>query len=190
MKKLFFIFLLLATQLFAIQRFGFGLNVNTNAVEFEAKANMSPFLSDDPIYRNFYADFNLISDNDTLVGLGLYVDNTFYSYQPLSFQVGIRTIFTSYSDNDMFALPILFGFKHKIYMGNLPVGSLGAKILYAPSPLSFQDAKKYLQWNIEAAMQIIENVEIYAGYRNIDTDYESIQLKYNDSGYLGFRFIF
>ncbi len=190
MKKFIIILFILSTQLFAIQRFGFGLNVNTNAVEFEAKANMAPFMSDDPIYRNFYMDFNLINDDDTLVGLGLYVDNTFYSYQPLSFQVGLRTIFTSRGDNDMFAIPILFGFKHKIYLGNLPVGTLGAKVVYAPSPLSFQDSKKYLQWNIEAAMQIIENVEIYAGYRNIDTDYETIQIKYNDSGYIGFRFIF
>ncbi len=189
MKKLIFVILLLSTQLFSFQRFSFGLNVNTDVVEFEGKLSMAPLMSD-PIYRNFYADFNFINDNDTIFGAGVYVENTFYSYQPLSFQVGIRSVFSDYGNDDFIALPILFGFKHKVYAGNIPIGSLGARVAYAPSPICFQDAQKYLETRIEATMQIIENVEIYAGYRNIDTDYDEYQLNYSNSGYLGFRFIF
>jgi len=189
MKKLIFLVLILGTQLFATQRFTFGINVNQDAVEFESKVSMAPLLSN-PIYKNFYADFNLINDDDTLFGAGLFVDNTFYSYQALSFQVGLRTIFTSNGNDDFFAMPILFGFKHKVYFGNLPVGSLGTKIVYAPSPLTFQDATKYLEWRIEGTIQIIENVEIYAGYRNIDTDYDRSNVNYNDAAYVGFRFVF
>ncbi len=189
MKKLVFLTLLCSIHLFAFQRFAFGLNVNTDVVEFEAKANIAP-LTSDPVFRNFYADFNLINDNDTIFGAGVYVENVFYNYHPLMFQVGVKSIFTDYQDDDFLALPILFGFKHKIYSGNIPMGTLGAKIVYAPSPLCFQDADEYLEYRIEATIQIIENVEIYAGYRNIDTNYEIQEVNYSDSGYLGFRFIF
>ncbi len=189
MKRAIVVTLLLAAQLLAYQRFGFGLNVNTDAVEFEGRANVAP-LTSDPAFRNFYIDMNLINDDDTLFGAGLFVENVFYNYHPLLFQVGLKTVFTSHGGDDFIAMPILFGMKHKIYSGNIPVGTLGGKVLYSPSPLSFQDAKKYLEYRIEATMQIIENVELYAGYRNIETDYESGSVTYSDAGYLGFRFIF
>lgn len=189
MKKLLLIVLLMSAPLFAYQRYAFGLNVNTSAVEFEGKVNVAP-LTSDPAFRNFYIDMNLINDNDTLFGAGLFVENVFYNYRPLMFQVGVKTVFSSHSGDDFFAMPILFGFKHKVYSGNIPIGTLGAKVLYAPSPLAFQDADKYVEYRIEATVQIIENVEIYAGYRNIDTDYKNDSVDYTDSGYLGFRFIF
>lgn len=189
MKKLIFLTLLCSMQLFAFQRFSFGLNVNSEAVEFEAKANIAP-LTSDPVFRNFYVDVNFINDNDTMFGAGVYVENVFYNYPPLVFQVGLKTLFTQYQDDDFLALPILFGFKHKIYNGNIPVGTIGAKVLYAPSPLSFQDADSYTEYRVEATVQIIENVEIYGGYRNIDTDYELEKVNYSDSAYIGFRFIF
>ncbi len=189
MKKLIFLTLLCGMQLFAFQRFSFGLNVNSEAVEFEAKANVAP-LTSDPVFRNFYVDVNFINDNDTMFGAGVYVENVFYNYPPLVFQVGLKTLFTQYQDDDFLALPILFGFKHKIYNGNIPVGTIGAKVLYAPSPLSFQDADSYTEYRVEATVQIIENVEIYGGYRNIDTDYELEKVNYSDSAYIGFRFIF
>ncbi len=190
-KRLFFLLtaLLLTLNMHAYQRYAFGLNVNTSVVEFEARANVAP-LTSDPVFRNFYADFNYINDNDSLVGIGAFVENVFYNYHPLMFQVGIKSVFTGHGGKDFMALPILFGFKHKVYSGNIPIGTLGAKILYAPSPLAFQDADKYLEYRIEATLQIIENVELYAGYRNIDTDYKGASLNYTDSGYLGFRFIF
>ncbi len=150
---------------------------------------MAPLMSD-PVYRNFYADFNLINDNDTMFGAGVYVENSFYNYQPLSFQVGVRSVFSDHGGDNFIAIPIIFGFKHKFYAGNIPIGAVGAKVAYAPSPICFQDAQKYLETRVEATMQIIENVEIYAGYRNINTDYEEYPLNYSDSGYIGFRFIF
>ncbi len=189
MKKLVFLTLLCSIHLFAFQRFAFGLNVNSEAVEFEAKANIAP-LTSDPVFRNFYADINLMNDDDTLFGAGLYVENVFYNYPPLLFEVGLKTLFTQYQDDDFWALPILFGFKHKIYNGNIPIGTIGAKVVYAPSPLCFQDADTYTEYRLEATVQIIENVEIYAGYRNIDTDYELEKINYSNSGYVGFRFIF
>jgi len=189
LKRLVFLTLLLGMQLFAFQRFAFGVNVNSDAVEFEAKANMAP-LTSDPVFRNFYAEMNYINDNDSILGLGVYVENSFYNYPPLIFQVGIKTLFSDHEDDDFLALPILFGFKHKVYNGNIPLGTVGAKIVYAPSPLCFQDADSYTEYRLEATVQIIENVEIYAGYRSIDTDYETQKINYSDSGYVGFRFIF
>ena len=189
MKKLIFLTLLGSMQLFAFQRFSFGLNVNSETVEFEAKANVVP-LTSDPAFRNFYVDINFINDNDTMFSTGVYVENVFYNYPPLIFQVGIKTLYTEYEDDDFLAMPVVFGFKHKIYNGNIPLGTLGAKIIYAPSSLCFQDADNYTEYRIEATIQIIENVEIYGGYRNIDTKYELEKVNYSDSGYIGFRLIF
>lgn len=188
-KKIVIILLLSAVQIFAFQRFAFGVNVNSNAVEFEGKMNVAP-LTSDPIFRDFYIDANFINDNDTLFGLGVYVENSFYNYPPLIFQVGLKSVFTSHDNDDFLAMPIVFGVKHKLYNGNFPIGTLGAKVLYAPSPLSFQDADSYTEYRLEGTVRIIENVEIYAGYRTIDTNYDMNKINYSDSGYVGFRFIF
>ena len=62
---------------------------------------------------------------------------------------------------------------------------------YAPKVLSFKDAKGYYEYRFGVDFRVIENAEIYLGFRDMETKYDNSNfLKYNRSGYLGFRFRF
>jgi hypothetical protein len=188
MKKILLLLFIINLNIFALDRASFGLNINTNDLEIEGKTSLG-FSTNNPVYKNFYFDANLINSDDTLMGFGLYVENSPINYQNLSFAIGLRTIFTKNSGEDFTAIPIILGAKARMYLGNLPKSNLGIKFAYAPSPLTFQDADSYYEYRMEVDMNIIQNVNIYLGYRNINTDYESRDYNYNDSVYIGFKFV-
>jgi len=188
MKKIILLLLIVNLDIFAFNRASFGLNINTDDLEIEGRTSLG-FTTNNPVYRNFYFDANLINSEDTLMGFGLYVENSPINYQNLSFSIGLRSIFTKNGGNDFTALPIILGAKARMYLGNLPKSNLGLKFAYAPSPLSFQDASNYFEYRIEVDMNIIQNVDVYLGYRNIDTDYDTRDYNYNDAFYVGFKFV-
>ena len=72
--------------------------------------------------------------------------------------------------------------------------SVGAKLYYAPSSLSFAKADNFLEYRLEGAVDIIERGSIIVGYRNLDTNFKitktTYDVNYNESGYVGFRFAF
>jgi hypothetical protein len=72
----------------------------------------------------------------------------------------------------------------------IPATTLSAKLAYAPSVLSFIDADQYLEYRLEADVEVISNIHIYGGYRNIDTDYEAFDYNLNDSWYGGLKISF
>jgi len=188
MKKTLLLLLLLNIQVFAIDRASFGLNINTNDLEVEGKSSLS-FTTNNPTYRNFFVDANLINSDETLFGLGIFVENSPINYQNIAFSVGLRTIFAKNDGNSFTAIPIVVGAKARMYLGNLPKSNLGIKFAYAPTPLSFQDAESYFEYRMEVDMNIIENINVYFGYRSIDTNYEETDFSYNGSLYIGFKFV-
>ncbi len=189
MKKIVFASLLLAAQLFAFERGSFGLNINDSDLEVEGRSSLANFVTN-PIYRNFYIDANFINADDSLFGVGFYVENSPINYNNLLFDIGLRMIFSENEDDKFFAIPITAAAKARLYLGALPKSHLGVKLAFAPSPLTFQDADSYFEYRIEADMQIIQNVDVYVGYRHIDTDYDSHDYEFNDAVYAGFKFLF
>jgi len=187
MKKIALLLLVINLNIFAADKASFGLNINTDDLEIEARSSLA-FTTNDPTYRNFYVDANFINADETLFGFGLYVENSPINYQNIAFAVGLRTIFSKSGNDSFSAIPIILGAKARMYLGNLPKSNLGIKLAYAPSPLTFQDAASYLEYRVEVDMTIIENVNIYVGYRNIDTDYDNKDYNYNDAFYVGFKF--
>jgi hypothetical protein len=192
-KKLLIITLLLTSSIYAAGDKGsFGLNINSDDLEVEGRVSLST-RTRTLEYRNFYIDGNFINgEDDNLYGVGFYVENSPRGYSNITFDIGIRSIFSSNDklDETFVALPIIVGAKARMYLGNLPKSALGFKLAYAPDPLSFSDAKSYFEYRIEVDMQLIENIDIYAGYRDIDTEYKSKDITFNSAGYAGFRFIF
>ena len=79
-----------------------------------------------------------------------------------------------------------------MYIGGLPQSHIKVKFSYAPDPLAFSDASSYLEYRLEADIQAIDNVEIYIGYRGIDTNYRKSEndINFNSAAYFGFRFVF
>jgi hypothetical protein len=188
MKKIILVLLLINLNIFAIDKASFGLNINTDDLEVDGKASLA-FSTNDPVYRNFFVDANFINSDETLFGMGLFVENAPINYQNLTFAVGLRAIFSDHKDDSFSAIPIILGAKARMYLGNLPKSHLGIKFAYAPRPLTFQDADSYFEYRVEVDMSVIENVDVYIGYRSIDTNYEEYDYNYNDAIYVGFKFV-
>jgi len=188
LKKVSLVSLILVTSLFSFEKGSFGLNINKDDVEFEGRASVS-FLTESPVYSNFFIDGNYLNSDENLYGLGISVENSPINYQNLVFNIGLRSVFSSHAGQDYSAMPIMVGAKAQLFLGDLPTTYIGAKAGYAPSALSFQDADEYKEYRIEVDSQIIPNVNIYAGYRNIDTNYNSKDYNLNDSVYAGFKFV-
>jgi len=192
MKKLLITTLFLTFPAFAGETASFGLNINSEVLEIEGRMSLAS-RTDRLEYRNFYIDANFINgEEDTLYGLGFYVENSPRGYSNLTFGIGLRSIFSGNDklDKSFIALPIQVAAKARMYLGTLPKSALGVKFVYAPEPLSFSDGTAYLEYRIEADMQIIDNIDIYAGYRNISMDYDKIDVNFDSGAYVGFKFIF
>jgi hypothetical protein len=192
MVKKLMIISLLSLSLFGAERASFGLNINNEDLEIEGRSSLINQLNSLE-YRNYYIDGNFIkADDDNLYGLGFYVENSPAGHSNLTFGIGLRSIFSSNDklDKNFVAIPIQINAKARMYLGNLPKSSLGIKLAYAPSPLSFSDADSYFEYRVEVDMNVIQNIDVYIGYRNIDTDYDIKDVNFNSSLYGGFKFLF
>jgi len=70
-------------------------------------------------------------------------------------------------------------------MFNIPPVSVESKVLYAPKVLSFGDSEAYREFRVNAEMEMIQNVKIYAGYRNIQAEYKGVDDSLFDTGFYG-----
>ena len=88
-------------------------------------------------------------------------------------------------DEDFTALPLMAKVRYSFppLMYNIPPVGLEAKILYAPTALSFGDSEKYSEFRFSADMEMIENVRIYGGYRNIHAGYKNAPNELFDNSY-------
>ncbi len=187
-KKTLILILLFTLSLFASNKAALGLNINPSDLEIEGRTTLA-FTNDDPVFRNFYVDANFINSDETLFGLGLFVENSPTNYQNIYFAIGLRAIFSEYGNRSFAAIPITIGAKARMYLGDLPKSHLGLKFAYAPNPLSFQDSNSYIEYRVEVDMSIIDNVDLYVGYRSINTNYKNLDKNFNNSLYIGFKFV-
>ena len=72
---------------------------------------------------------------------------------------------------------------------NLPV-KFGAAVYYAPQVLTFDDGESYLETRATMAFQLIQDAQLVVGYRNIQTNLQTMDIKYNEAGYFGVRMKF
>ena len=105
----------------------------------------------------------------------------------LVFGFGFKTAFAE----DFMALPLMAKASYSLpFTDSIPTTSLIASFAYAPSVLTFVDGETYSELRLEADMEVISNIHIFTGYRNIDTDYEAEDHKFNDSFYAGMKLSF
>lgn len=133
----------------------------------------------DILYRN-----NITESMGTV---GVSAKNTFQNSEDISVTVGIKSIFADnflafpFFGKAIFTLPL---------GGNIPPTSLSALFAYAPEVLSFNDALNYKEFRAEANMEVIPNIHLFGGYRNIDTNYQLYDKNFNESFYGGMKFSF
>jgi len=191
-KKILFTALFFTLPLFSGQeRASFGLNINSKDLEVEGRLSLAGQTSRLE-YQKFFIDANFINEeDDALTGLGFYVENSPHGHSNIKFAIGLKSIFSQNDklDKNFIAIPITVSAKARVYLENLPKSALGIKVGYAPSPLTFSDGETYLEYRIEAEMHIIDNIKIYTGYRNINTEYKEKDITFNSAAYVGFKFI-
>ena len=190
LKKFFLPTLLLVTSLYSFERASLGLNINNKDVEIEGRTSLE-YITAIPEYSNFFLSGNILNSDENLYGLGISVENSVVNYQNILFNIGLKTVFSSHNNQDFAAVPITFGAKAQIFRNYLPYTYLGIKANYAPSALSYKDADDYKEYRIEVDSNVVPNIDVYAGFRRIDTKYNDTgKYRLNSKAYAGFKFVF
>jgi len=111
--------------------------------------------------------------------------------------LGVKGVYTKVDmgvsgDSDFYAVALGAKARYQIPANiQVPI-AVGGHIYYAPNVLSMSDAKNYLEWNLEAEAMVIDRAGIVAGYRRIDTNFDSpsVDMTLNESWYIGVKFKF
>jgi hypothetical protein len=159
---------------------GVGININEKDLEVEGildSRNLAILQTSSTIYQ---ADFNFINvdSEKKLLGAGLGATNKLEGVEGIELTFGAKFIWADdnldYTDNFL-AVPLMakvrYNFPPLLY--NIPPVAVESKVLYAPKVLGFGDAENYSEFRVSADIEMIEQVRVYVGYRNIKTKYNN-----------------
>ena len=184
-KKLILI-TLLATGLLQSET-SIGIDINNEDVEILGELNFNS-LADYSSGTTYILDVSYLhTDGDNLAAVGFSGQNTLQGAEGLTLAFGAKLAFAK----DFMALPLMAKAIYALpFNDSIPTTSLVASFAYAPSVLTFLDGETYSELRLEADMEVISNIHIFTGYRNIDTDYETGDYNFNDSFYAGMKLSF
>lgn len=129
-------------------------------------------------------------ETDILAELNFLVQSPLPSVEGLTFGLGLKFNRTEVASESFMSLPLGIEASYRFYpFGTLPL-KIGAAFYYAPAPLAFERADRYQEERIYLDLELIRYGALTVGYRNIDTDFEQVDMNYNDSVYAGFKFMF
>jgi len=198
LKKSILLSILSATVLFA--ETGAGININENDVELEGildSRNLAAFQNTSTILQ---ADVNFLNIDSNrrsakLLGTGIGATNTLEGVKGVELTFGAKMIWSSIDsyDDNFIALPLMAKVKYNFppLLFHIPPVSVEGKILYAPGALAFADAETYSEFRLAADIEMIPNVKVYAGYRNIHTEYVSgADFTFNTGFYGGLKYTY
>lgn len=184
-KKLFFSTLLTLGLLQAQN--SIGLDINDKDLEVLAAIDLNTFAEYSDSTTYLLDGYYLRTDGNNLFAVGISGENSFQGMEGLTLGFGARFVF---ADN-FTALPLFGKVTYTLpLIDTIPTTSLGASFAYAPSVLTFSDGESYTEFRLEADMEVIQNIHLFAGYRNIDTEYKIYTKTFNDSFYGGMKLSF
>ena len=169
-----------------------GLDINADDVELLGAFNLNSSIGYDGGTSYMIDASYLHNENDDLFTVGLSGENALEAAPGLIFGFGFKAVFSE----DFMAFPLLGKVKYILpFDGDIPTTSLLASYAYAPSVLTFSDGDSYSEFRAEADIEVISNIHVFAGYRNIDTDYDLEEnrigeYKLNDSWFGGLKLSF
>lgn len=173
------------------------LNINQTDLEVGLKFDVGQFNKNVEPQTMFVGmkmlipDTNNSSDSATLTSLNPYFEGNFMIIRPvgdagLSLGIGFKLNYTQVNNKSFMSLPIGFIASYELPFPDLIPMFVETNVYYAPQVLSFLDAKDYVEYRINYNMEMIKNVHLKVGYRNMNTNYFNIGRKnYNASFYLG-----
>lgn len=163
------------------------LNINDEDVELQASLNFNDIIgyADGTIYT---LDTNYLhSDGDNLFGIGLSGENQLQGVYGLTVGLGIKTVFA----DGFAAVPLLVRGAYILPLTDaIPTTTVEMSFAYAPKVLSFNEAEEYSEFRTQVDMEVVSNIHIFTGYRNIDTDYKTSDHTFNNSFYGGLKLSF
>jgi len=182
----------LVTSALLMAESGVGININDEDLEIEGvldSRNLAALQTTSTIYQ---ADFNFLNINSDkqLFGAGIGATNKLEGVEGVELTFGAKFIWAEVGKEDFTAFPLMAKVRYEFppLMFNIPPVSLEGKALYAPNALAFSDSEKYSEYRISADMEVIENVKIYAGYRNVHAEYKNTSPKiFDNSFYAGLK---
>ena len=182
--KPFFLSLALATFLCADS---LGININEKDVEASASIKLERFVSPSSS-TEYLLDISYMNANgDNLTAFGISGKNSLQTVEGIYVAFGAKFV----STRDYLALPLFARIDFVLPLDEtIPETTLGATIAYAPPVLCYFNATKYQEVRVEATMEVIPNILLYGGYRNIDTDYEPYEKLFTESVYGGLKLSF
>jgi len=185
LKKLLLTTLLLSGSLTAEN--SIGLDINNEDIEILGSVNLNS-LANYADGTTYILDASYLhTDGDNMSTIGISGQNTLQGVPGLSLAFGAKVVFAE----EFMAVPLMAKGIYTLPLNDsIPTTSLMSTFAYAPSVLSFRDGDSYSEFRLEADMEVISNVHIFTGYRNIDTDYEAGDHNFNDSFYGGLKLSF
>ena len=184
-KKLFILSLLSFSVLHANSIVG--ININDTDLELQGSSQINS-LSDYSSGTTYIVDANYINSNGADMGiLAFSGQNRLQGVEGLTVAFGLKAIFAS----EYLSFPLMAKLSYLLPLPvNFPRTNIIGNFAFAPSVLTFRDGENYSEIKIEADIEIISNVYIFAGYRKIDTDYQNFIVNYNDSFFAGLKLSF
>lgn len=164
-----------------------GLNINNEDLEVFASIDINALASYSDSTSYIIDASYLHTDGDNFTSVGIGAESIFQGVEGLTLGFGAKLVFAS----DFMALPLFAKAKYALPLNDMiPTTSLSTSLAYAPSVLSFRDAESYTEFRVEADMEVITNIHLFTGYRNIDTEYDTYDKTFNNSFYGGIKLSF
>jgi len=188
LKKL-LLSLTLGTSLFAMHN----ASIDLNSDDLELKANIDMGEINQSDYTDmYYLSLGLLDvDNKekttSLLSAGFMLRQDLSGMQGFKFGIGFIGRYTKVGESKHASVPFNAELVYRLPVNFAMPIVMSGTVSYAPSVLSFKDAKKYFESRAELGLQIIEQGTLFVGYRKVETDFDNADYTYNDAGYVGFK---
>jgi hypothetical protein len=130
-------------------------------------------------------------DPNILTELGFIVQSTSALAPGLTLGMGVKLAYTPLDNQSIFAMPIgIVGDYILPFDIAIPL-HIGGQFYYAPEVLAFEKSTRYMEYQANFDIQLMERAFITTGYRGIDTPTKDrSNAYYNHSYFIGVRFLF
>jgi hypothetical protein len=185
----------LFTSTLLLAESGVGININEKDLEIEGvldSRNLEALQTSSTIFQ-IDANFLNVNETEKLIGAGVVATNKLEAVEGVELAFGAKGIWAEVGHDNFKALPFVAKVKYTLppLMYKIPPVSLEGIGLYAPKVLSFGDSEEYTEFRLVANAEVIESVNIYAGYRNIHRTYKGVgQSLFNTGFYGGLKYVY
>ena len=200
LKKLLFATLLLSSTSYAMHEFE--LNVNNKDLDLHLGLDMGQF-NDSIEPDNLIIEMRLMKgdreharlpyeqDTNILGEIGFMAQSSSAMAPGLVMGMGIKLAYTPLDNQSIFAMPIGVMTDYTLPWDIIIPLHIGGQFHYAPEVLAFEKSTRYIEYQANFDIELMERGLITMGYRGIDTPTKDKgDSYYNRSYFVGFKFKF